>query len=95
MINWKTRVKNKAFWIALVPALILFVQMVAAIFGFTVDFSEIEGRIIAAIDALFALLAVLGVAIDPTTNGICDSCRALGYEEPAPNVFDDDTKFAE
>jgi len=27
-------------------------------------------------------LAVLGVFIDPTTEGVCDSTRAMGYQKP-------------
>lgn len=34
-INWTVRVKNKAFWVALIPAVLLLVQVVAAVFGFT------------------------------------------------------------
>ena len=32
-INWRVRIKNKAFWLALIPAVLLLVQVVAAVFG--------------------------------------------------------------
>lgn len=32
-INWKVRLKNKSFWLALIPAVLLLVQVVAAVFG--------------------------------------------------------------
>jgi phi LC3 family holin len=31
---------------------------------------------------MFALLVILGIVVDPTTVGVGDSKRALGYEEP-------------
>ena len=34
MINWKVRLRNKAFWLAFIPAALLLVQTVAALFGF-------------------------------------------------------------
>lgn len=82
MINWKVRLKNKAFWVAVIPALALVVQAVAAVFGFTLDFSTLVGKILGVVDAVFALLVILGVIVDPTTSGVYDSKRALGYDEP-------------
>lgn len=72
-INFLARAKNKLFWMALIPALFLLVQMVAAIFGFNFDLSELQGRVVAAVDALFAVLVILGVVVDPTTEGLGDS----------------------
>ncbi len=85
-INFLARAKNKLFWMALIPALFLFVQMVAAIFGFNFDLSELQGRVVAAVDALFAVLVILGVVVDPTTEGVGDSARALTYTKPAPHA---------
>lgn len=81
-INWGVRFKNKYFWLTVIPAAILFIQMFAAIFGWHLDLSQIQDRIIAAVDALFALLAIIGGVNDPTTNGLKDSNRAMGYDEP-------------
>lgn len=82
MINWKVRIRNKAFWIAIIPALALVAQAVAAVFGFEIDLSTIVGKILAVVDAVFAVLVILGVVNDPTTAGISDSERAKGYEVP-------------
>ena len=82
MINWKVRIKNKAFWVAIIPALALVAQAVAALFGYTLDLSTLTGKILAVVDAVFAVLVILGVVNDPTTAGIGDSERAKGYEEP-------------
>ena len=81
-VNWKVRIKNKAFWMAVIPALALVVQAVAAVFGWKLDFSELTGKILAVVDAVFALLVILGVVVDPTTVGLSDSARAMGYDEP-------------
>ena len=82
MINWMVRVKNKQFWMSLIPALALVVQAVAAVFGWELDFSSLIGKLLAVVDAVFALLVILGIVVDPTTVGVGDSKRALGYEEP-------------
>lgn len=82
MINWKVRVKNKQFWISLIPALIVLIQLVASVFGATLDLSDIGNKILAVIDALFVVLSILGIVTDPTTHGIGDSDRALTYERP-------------
>ena len=83
MINWKVRIKNDKFWIALIPAVLLLIQAVAAVFGFSLDLSELGNRLLDVVNALFAVLAILGVVVDPTTDGIGDSERALSYDEPA------------
>ena len=88
MINFAVRLKNKAFWIAIVPALCLLAQAVANLFGFTLDLNELNGKIIAVVEALFAVLVILGIVNDPTTKGLGDSQRALSYTEP----WDDNAK---
>ena len=82
MINWMVRIKNKQFWMSLIPALALVVQAVAAVFGWELDFSSLIGKLLAVVDAVFALLVILGIVVDPTTAGVRDSKRALGYQEP-------------
>ena len=82
MINWKVRIKNKAFWLSLIPALLLLVQAVAYVFGFSLDLSEMGDKLLAVVNALFAVLAILGVVTDPTTAGVSDSAQALTYKKP-------------
>ena len=81
-INWRVRFANRQFWVSVIPALALVIQAVAAVFGWTLDFTRLIGRLIAVVDAVFALLVILGVVVDPTTVGVSDSIRAMGYEEP-------------
>lgn len=82
MINWKVRFANKTFWLSLVPAVLLLVQVTAAVFGYTLDLGELGNRLAALVNALFAVLAILGVVTDPTTKGLSDSVRVMGYDKP-------------
>lgn len=81
-INWKVRLQNKTFWIALVPAVLLLVQVVASVFGITLDLGTLGDKLLAVVNALFAVLTILGVVTDPTTSGVSDSTQAMGYTEP-------------
>ena len=87
MINWKLRIKNPAFWLALIPAVLLTIQAVLAPFGITWDYSILNDQLIAIVNAVFGLLAVLGVVVDMTTAGISDSQRAMGYDDPYKDVI--------
>lgn len=81
-INWNVRLKNKNFWLAVVPALALLFQAFANIFGIKLEFGETIDKILVFINVLFAFLVLIGIVNDPTTVGLGDSTRALGYEEP-------------
>ena len=82
MINWKVRIRNKQFWVSIIPALAILVQAIAAVFGYTLNLDEMVGKILQVVSAVFAVLAILGIVVDPTTAGIGDSERAMSYEEP-------------
>lgn len=81
-INWKVRMKNKDFWISLVPAALLLLQAGAAVFGFAFDLGDLGNRLLTFVNTLFALLSLLGVVNDPTTQGLGDSDRAMAYDKP-------------
>ena len=84
-INWKVRLQNKIFWLALIPALLLLAQVVAVVFGISLDLGELGDKLLAVVNALFAVLTILGVVTDPTTTGVNDSTQAMGYTEPKKN----------
>ena len=84
MINWKVRIRNKQFWLSVIPALALVAQAVAAVFGYNIDLTTIVGKLLTVVNAVFALLVILGVVVDPTTEGVRDSARAMQYDEPYP-----------
>lgn len=81
-INWLVRIKNKTFWLMLIPAVLLLVQVVAAPFGYQWDFGVLNEQLAAIVNAVFSVLVILGVVNDPTTAGTTDSAQALTYTEP-------------
>lgn len=81
-INWEVRIKNKNFWLTLIPAVLLLIQVVVAPFGYEWDFGVLNEQLAAIINALFAVLVILGVVNDPTTEGYHDSNQALTYKTP-------------
>ena len=85
-INWKVRIKNKNFWIALIPAVLLLAKSICEIFGVNLEIEGISAQLVSIVETLFVVLALLGIVQDPTTDGIADSQRALTYIKP----YDDD-----
>ena len=81
-VNWLVRLKNKTFWLSFIPALLLLVQVIASVFGYSSDLGELGNKLLAVVNAVFALLSILGIVTDPTTSGVSDSERAMGYTEP-------------
>lgn len=81
-INWMVRIKNKNFWLSLIPAVLLLIQVVAAVFGYSMNLGELGDKLLAVVNALFTVLAILGIVTDPTTAGISDSSQAMTYKVP-------------
>lgn len=81
-VNWRVRIKNKTFWLSLIPAALLLIQLIAGIFGQKIDLGDLGNQLMAVVNAVFAVLAVLGIIIDPTTDGMSDSTQAMTYQEP-------------
>lgn len=81
-INWSVRFGNLNFWMTFIPAVILLVQVSAAVFGIQLDLSELTQKLLNVANALFAILVLLGVVNDPTTKGLSDSKTALTYNKP-------------
>jgi phi LC3 family holin len=82
MINWKVRLKNKTFWVAIIPAVLMLVQAVAAVFGFTLDLGDIGNKLLTIVEAVFMVLGIVGIVNDPTTKTLSDSEQAMTYTEP-------------
>ena len=81
-INWTVRIKNKTFWLAIIPAVLLLVQAIGTVFGLKLNFDELGTNLIGVVNALFVVLTILGVVVDPTTAGVNDSANAMTYTEP-------------
>ena len=81
-INWKVRLKNKNFWLTIIPAVLLLVQVILAVFGVKIDIGDIGNKLIDVVNAAFVVLSILGIVTDPTTKGVSDSKQAMTYESP-------------
>lgn len=81
-INWKVRLVNKDFWVTMIPAILVLVQHVAAVFGFTLDLGELGNKLLEIVNTVFVMISAMGIVVDPTTKGVSDSERAMTYEKP-------------
>lgn len=72
MIQWKKRLTNKTFWLALIPAVLLLVQQTAALCGVQFDLTPLQTQLTAMLGTVFSILTLLGVVADPTTPGLAD-----------------------
>ena len=86
-INWRVRLKSKTFWLTVIPALLLLVQVVAAVFGFELELGDLGNKLLAVVNALFSVLTILGIVTDPTTAGVSDSAQALTYTKPKEGLI--------
>lgn len=85
MINWRVRIKNRAFWLSLIPAALLLVQQALRLCGVDFDPGQLEGQLTGLAGTVFSILALLGIVADPTTPGLRDCCEkhaAEGTENP-------------
>lgn len=80
-INLKVRFKNPVFWLTVIPALVTFVYTVLGAFDVVPAISQ--DVVVNIITALVSALTTIGVLVDPTTKGVGDSKRALGYDRPS------------
>ena len=81
-INWKVRIKNKYFWLTFISALALFSQNIMELFGVNIDVLALGDQVSSIVEAIFMILAIVGIVNDPTTAGLTDSSQALTYEKP-------------
>lgn len=81
-INWTVRLKNKAFWVSIVPAILLLAQQVCGMFGVKIEIAGLSDQLLAIIGTVFAILSLVGVVNDPTVATLSDSKEAMTYTEP-------------
>ena len=79
-MNFKLRLKNKTTLIALIAAIMGCIYQILGIVGITAPITQDSAM--QAITLICNILVGLGVLVDPTTKGIGDSERAMGYNEP-------------
>lgn len=81
-INWKVRLKNKTFWLTIIPLLFLIVQQVCELFGLQLPVDGVAEQVLAIVETLFLIIGLLGITNDPTTAGLNDSEQAMTYQLP-------------
>lgn len=81
-INWKVRIRNKWFWVTIIPLAALLFQQVLAIFGIALDVDGVVAQLVAVVETCFLILGLMGVAVDMTTQGFGDSDQAMTYVYP-------------
>ena len=79
-LNWKVRFKNKAWLGSFLSLIVSFVYSLLALFDV---FPAVTQNLVAQLlNQVLTFLGLIGVIVDPTTAGLGDSERALGYDEP-------------
>lgn len=76
-INLKARIKNKMFVLSASALVVSFVYQMLSAFDIVPKITENE--LLGLITMAVNILAFLGVLVDPTTEGINDSERAMTY----------------
>ena len=87
--NQKVRFKNRQFLLGVVGALGTGVLALANAFGLGECALPWVEAIEGVATATLTVLALLGVVVDPTTQGAGDSSQALRYEVPRPKPNDE------
>lgn len=80
MINWKLRFQNKTTLWGIISLVVSLIFRILDACGVIPPFSQDFILEIAA--DILTLLGLLGVIVDPTTDGVADSKRAMTYEQP-------------
>lgn len=86
MINWKVRIKNKTFWLSLIPALLLLAQALGAVFGLSLDLSAVGEKLLTVVNTAFRRADQSWASSRTRPRpGVSDSKLALSYDEPKKN----------
>lgn len=84
MLNLKVRMKHKTFLVALFALVMLLAQQLSAVLG--VDVSIYNEQVTDLFNTVLSILVLLGVVVDPTTDGMSDSKKAMNYKVPKKDV---------
>lgn len=89
-VNWTVRFKNKTWLASFFAAILTFVYTILGMFDIYPEVTKNDvGEIISA---FLMFLSLMGVIVDPTTEGVGDSIRALGYSEPYSDKKEEETE---
>ena len=79
-INWKVRFQNKVWLGSFFSLIVGFVYSLLALFD--VFPAVTQNLVVQLLNQVLTFLGLIGVIVDPTTAGLGDSERAMGYETP-------------
>ena len=79
-LNWKVRFKNKTWLTMFISLIVGFVFNMLKLFDIVPTFTE--NLVMNIVGQVLTFLGLIGVIVDPTTAGVGDSERAMGYSEP-------------
>ena len=83
-LNWKVRFKNKVWLGSFLSLIVGFVYSMLALFDV---FPEVtQSLVLQLLNQVLTFLGLIEVIVDPTTAGIGDSERAMGYAEPWDDI---------
>ncbi len=79
-LNWKVRFKNKVWLGSFLSLIVGFIYSMLALFDV---FPQVtQSLVLQLLNQVLTFLGLIGVIVDPTTAGVGDSERAMGYVEP-------------
>lgn len=79
-INWKVRLQNKTWLLAMLAAIVAFVYQLLGLLDIVPAVSQ--DQVTQLIGLVINILVALGIVVDPTTTGVTDSSRAMHYDKP-------------
>ena len=87
-INWKIRFQNKVWLTSFIALVLSFIYTLLGKLNIQPVITQNEvGEIVSQ---LLLILGMLGVIVDPTTEGVNDSNRAMSYAKPWNDETDND-----
>ena len=79
-LNWKVRFKNKVWLGSFLSLIVGFTYSMLALFDV---FPEVtRSLVLQLMNQVLTFLGLIGVIVDPTTVGLGNSDRTMGYTEP-------------
>lgn len=79
IINWKLRLQNKVTLLAILGDIVAIIFSIIKLVQ-TKEFTY--ETVMHIINLVVEVLVLLGIVVDPTTEGMDDSVQARGYEKP-------------
>lgn len=86
-LNWKVRFKNKVWLTSFISVIISFVYAMLSLFD--IYPAVTQNIVMQVVNNVLMFLGLIGVIVDPTTSGFEDSDRAMSYEEPWKDDYND------